>query len=74
MTKMVNANELKQGDKIISEQWSSLWKRMERTTCTVIEVTEINGNYSIMAMAQQNARQFVVDVFVKANELVEQAA
>ena len=73
MAKMVKANELKQGDKIISEQYSRLWNRMERTTCTVMEVTEISGNYSIMAMAKQNARQFVVSIFVNSSELVEAA-
>lgn len=73
MAKMVKANELKKGDKIISEQYSRLWKRMERTTCTVMEVNEISGNYSIMAMAQQNARKFVCSIFVKGNDLVEAA-
>jgi co-chaperonin GroES (HSP10) len=73
MTKMVKANELKQGDKIISEQYSSLWKRMERTECTVMEVTENGGDYSVMAMAQQNARKFVVSIFVKGGAMVEAA-
>lgn len=73
MTKMVKANELKQGDKIISEQYSSLWKRMERTTCTVMEVNEINGNFNIMAMAKQNCKQFVVNIFVNGGAMVEAA-
>lgn len=73
MTKMVKANELKSGDKIISEQYSTLWNRMERTTCTVMEVIEIGGNYSIMAMAKQNTKRFVVDIFVEGNEMVEAA-
>ena len=73
MAKMVKANELQNGDKIISEQYSSLWNRMERTTCTVMEVIEISGNYSISAVAQQNGRKFVVDIFVNGSELVEAA-
>lgn len=73
MTKMVKANELKQGDKIISEQYSSLWNRMERTACTVMEVSENGGNYSILAMAQQNARKFVVNIFVNGGAMVEAA-
>ena len=73
MAKMVKANELKQGDKIISNQYSRLWNRMERTACTVMEVSESSGNYIIMAMAQQNLKQFVVNIFVKGNDLVEAA-
>lgn len=73
MTKMVKANELQNGDKIISNQYSTLWNRMERTTCTVMAVNENGGNYIICAMAQQNGRKFVVDIFVNGSELVEAA-
>ena len=73
MTKMVKVNELKQGDKIISNHYNTLWNRMERTACTVLAVNEINGNYNITAMAQQYAKQFTVSIFVNGGELVEAA-
>lgn len=73
MTKMVKANELKQGDKIISEVYSGMAKRMERTICTVMAVNEICGNYNITVKAKQNTWQFMADIFVKGDEMVEAA-
>lgn len=62
----IKANELKQGTKIITTRYSTLWNRMVEMHCTVMDVTEINGNFSIMAMAQDGFKQFIVDIFATA--------
>ena len=73
MTKMIKVTELKQGDKICTEVYSSIWRRMEATTATVMSVNENNGNYSITAKAQSGMREIIVDIFVKGGEMVEAA-
>lgn len=52
MKNMVNANELKQGDKIVVNTWNSLYNRMERKPATVMAVSECSGNYSVMVKAK----------------------
>lgn len=59
----IKANELKQGNKIYTTRYSTMWNRMVEMPCTIMEVTEINGNFSIMAIAQDGFKKFVVDIF-----------
>lgn len=67
----IKANELKQGDKIRTEIYSTLWNRKVTTTATVMEVSEIGGNFCIMAKARDGFKEMVIDVFAAAgSELV----
>ena len=65
--KKIKASDLKQGDVIRVERWSSLWKRVESTTCTVMNVQECpGGNLNIMAKSLDGFKEYVTDIFTPA--------
>ena len=63
MPEKIKAGELKQGDVIIADKWSSLWLRIVPTTCTVMDVTVFGSNVNIMAKAMDGMKEYITEIF-----------
>lgn len=62
----IKANELKQGDKITVEIYSTLWNKMVSAPAVVMDVTEIDGGFHITVKARDGFKEMIVNRFAKA--------